>query len=150
MRQHFLAFIYNTAEAYPAVLVRSHGLTFQTWKVTFFHVISIQFSISRLEIKHTLDIIDIFSAKKLDLRLGIENFRKINCFHVSSKRRWENTRLFRVPFGTELTNTAYPGSNFSFIFDAVNQFSSEKEAHTMWWIPEKETEQGHNLLHILK
>jgi len=47
-------------------------------------------------------------------------------------------------------NTAYPGSNFSFIFDAVNQFSSEKDAHTMWWIPENNTEQGHNLLHILK
>ena len=43
------------------------------------------------------------------------------------------------------TAEAYPGANFSFIFDAVNQFSSEKDAHDMWWIPQKTTEAPKNV-----
>ena len=43
------------------------------------------------------------------------------------------------------TAEAYPGANFSFIFDAVNQFSSEKDAHDMWWIPQKTTEAPNNV-----
>ena len=43
------------------------------------------------------------------------------------------------------TAEAYPGTNFTFIFDAVNQFSSEKDAHDMWWIPQKTMEAPKNV-----
>ena len=47
------------------------------------------------------------------------------------------------------TAEAYPGANFSFIFDAVNQFSSEKDAYSMWWIPQKNTEVPENVNFVI-